>query len=38
MPLKGSLLEILALTQGAFKFWGVAFAPEKFHRQYLFNT
>jgi hypothetical protein len=23
---------------GAFKFWGVAVAPEKIQRQYLFNT
>jgi hypothetical protein len=37
MPLKESLLQIFALTQRALKFWGVAVAPEKIQRQYLFN-
>jgi hypothetical protein len=38
MILRGSLLQIFALTQGASKFWGVAVSPEKIHRQYLFKT
>jgi hypothetical protein len=38
MPLKGSLLQMFAFTQGAFKFWAVAVAPEKIQRQYLFNS
>ena len=38
LPLKGSLLKILALTQGAFYLWGAAVAPETIQRQYLFNT
>ena len=29
---------MFAFTQGAFKFWAVAVAPEKIQRQYLFNT
>ena len=37
MPLKGSLLQIFALTQWALKFWGVVVAPEKIQRQYLFQ-
>jgi hypothetical protein len=37
MPLKGSLVQIFALTQWSLKFWGVAIAPENIQRQYLFN-
>lgn len=38
MPLKESLLQIFALTQWDLKFWGVAVAPEKSQRQYLFQS